>query len=416
MDRKIEKSKWEKNKNVILISLGALVVIMFLGIFSRDKSKKLNIESDYLNIGEVFYGDFEEFTTVTGITQPSEIIYIDAFESGVISDIYIEEGKFVKKGEKLLKLQDINLQLDIMNRETTFAEQLNDLRNTQIVLEQNKNSIETDILDYEYQLKQQRKDYEKKAHLFEKKLISEQEYEDEKDSYLYLKDKLALLKTRAEQDSIFREIQLRQITGSVHRIEENMTLTRGILDNLEVKAPISGQIANLNAVLGERKVKGQRLAQINILDYYKVQANIDEHYISQVFIGLKGNVEINNVEYILSIKKVYPEVANGFFKVDLEFDDAQPEDIRIGQSFRLKLQLGSPEKALLLPRGSFYNENGGQWVYVLDKEGKSASKRELLLGRQNPIYYEVLNGLSENEQVIISGYKGFGDASILILK
>ena len=416
MDRIIKKKKWTIKK-IVWLSIGTIILILILYTFIfGDRSSKLNVQLERITIEQVKKDYFQDYISITGNVEPIRTVYLDAIEGGRVEEILIEEGSIVKKDDVILKLINTDLYLNIMYREAEAAEQMNSLRNTRLLMEQNKLDLKKQILELNYFINQQNEIYESNKHLYNNSFISKQEYEDSKDRYEYLMNKKELLIETQKQDSIFREVQIEQLEASVERMQENLNLVRKKLENLDVKASVNGQLASLNAEIGEAKSQGQRLGQINVLDSYKINAEIDEHYISRVNTNLRGEFEFTGNIYRLEVKKIYPEVRNGRFSIDMEFSDNQPENMRIGQTFRVKLELGEPKEALLMSRGGFYQSTGGQYVFVVDESEEYAIKRNIRLGRQNPKYYEVLEGLEPGEKVIISSYDNFGRADKLILK
>jgi HlyD family secretion protein len=416
MDRIIEKKRWTVKKLIwSSIALAILILILYTFIFG-DRSSKLNVRVDRISIEEVKKDYFQDYISFTGNVEPIRTVYLDAIEGGRVEEILIEEGSRIEKGDVILRLSNTDLYLNIMYREAEAAEQINNLRNTRLLMEQTKLDLKKQILELNYLLSQQKDMYESNKELFDKTFISNQEFKDSKDRYEYLLTKKELLVESQKQDSIFREIQIEQLEASVERMQDNLNLVRKKLDNLDVMAPVKGQLAYLNAEIGEAKSQGQRLGQINILDSYKINADIDEHYISRVNKNLQGEFEFTGKTFRLKVKKIYPEVRNGRFAIDMVFVGNPPENMRIGQTFRVKLELGTPKEALLLVRGGFYQSTGGQYVFVVDESGEFAIKRKIRLGRQNPKYYEVLEGLKSGDEVIISNYDNFGNADKLILK
>jgi HlyD family secretion protein len=416
MDRIIEKKKWTPQKIIGFSVLGIIIIVIMYRLFFGDTGSKLNVQSERITTYTVKRDDFQDYMTVTGVVQPIRTIYLDAIEGGRVEEILIEEGKMVEKGDAILTLSNTNLQLSIMNREAELAEQLNNLRNTRLLMEQNKLDLRKQILELNYQITQQKRDYENNKRLYDGDHICETEFAETKERYEYLIEKKAVLLETQKQDSIFRQVQIEQLEASVARMQENLSLVRKKLESLEVTAAISGQLVSLNAEIGEAKSPGERLGQINVLDSYKINGDIDEHYISRVGRGLTGEFEFAGNVYQLTVTKIYPQVENGRFSVDMEFTDEFPENMRIGQTFRIKLELGESEETLLLARGGFYQNTGGQWVYILDESGERAIKTDVRLGRQNPRFYEVLDGLTPGDIVITSSYDNFGDADQLILK
>ncbi|MDP8269348.1 MAG: efflux RND transporter periplasmic adaptor subunit [Candidatus Tenebribacter davisii] len=416
MDRKIEKKKWTPKK-IIWISLSCIIVILiFWNVILGDHSSKFNVQTERISIEEVTNDHFQDYITQTGTVQPISTVYLDAMEGGRVEEVMIEEGTMVYKDDVILRLSNTNLHLDIMNREANLAEQINNLRNTRLSMEQNKLSLKRQLLDLNYQLSSQKRNYENDINLYEQKYISVREFDESKEKYEYLKKNRELVIENQQADSLFREIQVAQLENSVDQMEMNLEFVRQKLGNLKVKAPVNGLLVSVNAEIGEAIGSGQRLGQIHVLDDYKIRLEIDEHYISRVNSDLVGTFDFNGESFNLHIKKIYPEVRNGRFGVDLVFTDSIPEQIRTGQTFRVKLELGESQMALLVPRGAFYQSTGGQYIFVVDPTGKFAVKRNIRLGRMNPKYYELLEGLKEGEKVIISSYDNFGKAEKLILK
>jgi len=416
MDRKIEKKKWTPKK-IIWLSIGGIFVFLILyNLIFGDHSAKFNVQKERISIEEVKKAHFQDYITVTGTVEPISTIFLDAMEGGRVEEIVTEEGTTVKKGDVILRLSNTNLHLEIMNREANLAEQINNLRNTRLSMEQNKLSLTRQLLELDYQLNVQKRDYENSKDLFNKKFISDKEFEEEKEYYEYLFKTRELVIENQKADSLFREIQVAQLENSVEQMQLNLEFVRKKLDNLSVRAPVSGLLVSVNAEIGEAKSSGQRLGQIHVLDEFKIRLEIDEHYISRVHANLIGEFDFTGKTFKLRIKKIYPEVRNGRFGVDLVFTEDVPERIRTGQTFRIKLELGESKMAILVPRGGFYQSTGGQYIFVIDPSEKFAVKRDIRLGRMNPRYYEVLEGLEPGEQVVISSYDNFGRAEKLILK
>lgn len=416
MDRIIDKKKWTLKK-IIWLSLGGITAIIIIyNLFWGDHTSKFNVQRDRISIEEVQKDFFQDYITQTGTVEPISTIYLDAMEGGRVEELLVEEGTMVQKGDAILRLSNTNLHLDIMNREANLAEQINNLRNTRLSMEQNKLSLKRQRLDLDYQIGLQKRNYENSINLYKKEYISDKQFEEIEENYNYLLETRELVIENQKADSLFREIQVAQLENSVDQMEMNLEFVRQKLENLNVKAPVSGLLVSVNAEIGEAIGIGQRLGQIYVLDSYKVRLEIDEHYISRVNSNLVGEFDFNNNSYKLHIKKIYPEVRNGRFGVDLVFIDEIPEQIRTGQTFRVKLELGASEMALLVPRGAFYQSTGGQYIFVVDPSGTFAVKRDIRLGRMNPGYYELLEGLDEGERVITSSYDNFGNAEKLILK
>ena len=416
MDRKIEKKKWTPKK-IIWLSIGGIFAFLILySLIFGDHSAKFNVQKERISIEEVKEDYFQDYITVTGTVEPISTIFLDAMEGGRVEEIVTEDGTMVKKGDVILRLSNTNLHLEIMNREASLAEQINNLRNTRLSMEQNKLNLTRQLLELDYQLNIQKREYENSKDLFSKKFISDKEFEEEKEYYEYLFKTRELVIENQKQDSLFRAIQVTQLENSVEQMQLNLKFVRKKLDDLSVKAPVSGLLVSVNAEIGEAKSRGQRLGQIHVLDEFKIRLEIDEHYISRVNANLIGEFDFTGKTYKLQIKKIYPEVRNGRFGVDLVFSEDVPERIRTGQTFRVKLELGESKIAILVPRGGFYQSTGGQYIFVVDPSEKFAVKRDIRLGRMNPKYYEVLEGLDPGEKVVVSSYDNFGRAEKLILK
>jgi HlyD family secretion protein len=416
MDKIIEKKKWPLKKILWVAAGGVFILLILYYIILADKSSKLRVQEERLTIAPVEMGYFQDYITNTGTVEPIRTVYIDALEGGQVEEILIEEGAMVKEGDIILRLSNTNLHLSIMNREANLAEQINTLRNTRLLMEQNKLDLKSQLIEINYEIIQAKREYEQVQELYKQNFRSKDEYQNAKEFYEYLVTKKELLIESQKQDSLFRDVQINQLEESVRRMEDNLNLVRKNLESLDVRAPVNGQLASLNAEIGESKGAGQRLGQINVLDSYKINAQIDEHYISRVQRGLLAEFEYSNNTYKLEVTKIYPEVRNGQFSIDMEFTDGLPHNMRIGQTFRIKLELGAPKESLLIPRGGFYQSTGGQWIFVVDESGNNAYKRDIRLNRYNPKYYEVIEGVEEGERVIVSSYETFGDVDVLILK
>ncbi len=416
MDRKIEKKHFTPKRIAWSIGILLLAIVIIYGFSSLGSGSTLRLERDRLTISDVGLGEFQEFIPVNGTIMPIRTFYLDATQGGTVLEVYLQEGTFVNAGDKILMLDNTDMQLDIMYREAQLFEQINNLRNTRLAMEQNSLRLRGELLEIDYQIGIAKRNYEQSISLKEKNLISHNEFERTGEEFDYWKNRRELTIETQRQDSILRVIQIEQLEASVQRMQANLEIVKKKLDNLELKAPISGQLSLLNAEVGESKSRGERLGQIDILDGFKVNAGVDEYYISRISTGLSGEVTIAGEMFNLKIKRVYPEVRDGRFQIDLEFVGTVPEDIRRGQTIRIRLFLGDLSDAVLIPRGGFYNTSGGNWIYVLDKSGDFAVKRDITLGRYNPKHYEVLDGLEPGEKVITSSYDNYADFDRLVLK
>ncbi len=416
MDRKLEKKVWTRTRILYVSGAVALLFVLIYSFIFADRSSRLNVEAEKITISTVSRAPFQEYTPVSGTILPIQTFYLDAIEGGRVEKRFVDAGEFVKKGDPIIKLANANLQLDVMYREALSYEQINNAENRRLSIEQNTISVKTQLSDVEYQVDRVRLLFRRDSVLAEKSLIADQDFKQTQEEYTYWLGRRVLARENFRQDSVLRATQLVQLDESIKRLQENLQMTKQNLENLTLRAPISGQLTSLNAEIGESKSPGQRLGQIDVLDAFKVRASIDEFYIARINPGQTGEFELGASTDSLKITKVYPEVQNGRFDVDLQFAGKPPQGIRRGQTLQVRLELGDLTEALLVPRGGFYQKTGGQWVYVVDRSGSFAVKRSVKLGRQNPQAFEVLEGLEPGEQVITSSYDNFGDNEKLVLK
>lgn len=419
MDRKIESKKGIAqlfSKKKLPYWLGGLVVVFVAYLLLRSDLRTFRVNADTLTVSEVISGEFNDYIRVSGQVQPMTTIQVSPLESGVVHEIFLEEGAQVKAGDKILELKNENLDMQILNSEADLAEKENLLRNTLISMEQEKLSVHQEMLQLETDVKRNRRAYEAQKQLYQEELIAREEYLRAEEDYDLAKSRLELVKNRAVQDSLYRNIQVKQMQESLSNMRVNMQMIRRRKEHLILTAPIDGELGLLDVVLGQSVSSGMKIGQINNLSSYKIEAQIDEHYIDRVMPELEAQFERQDESYQAVIRKVYPEVRDGKFKADFKFDGTLPENIRTGQTYSLNLQLGQPEEAVMIPRGTFYQKTGGRWIYVVTEDGSKAYKREIRIGRQNPQYYEVLEGLEPGEEVITSGYDNLGDNDCLILK
>lgn len=415
MDRKIEKKTWTPKRLALIAAATLFVAFVFYTIILGDHSSKLNVQAEKITLAKVNKGLFQEFIPVTGTVMPIKTIYLDAMEGGRVDKLFLEEGAFVKQGDAILKLTNTNLQMDVMFREAQLFEQINNLRNTRLAMEQNRLRNKSDLIDLEFQILNLKRKYDIAKGLVGQNLVSQQEYEQARDEYDYSLKRRDVLSETIRQDSILRAVQVTSLENSINHMQTNLGIIKENMENLTVRAPVNGQLTSRIAELGESKRAGDRLGQIDVLDGFKVRAGIDEHYIARIQIGQTGEFEFAGKTYQLVIRKVYPQVTNGRFEVDMEFVKDTPSDIRRGQSLQVRLELGDLSEAVMLPRGGFYQKTGGQWIYVVDPGGAFAVKRPIKLGRQNPQMFEVLDGVFPGEEVITSSYDSYGDIDKLIL-
>ena len=417
MDKIIEKKTgWRVafTKKALPWWLGALLLVFVIYLIARPNNKTLRVDKDTVTISAAIKGEFNDYIRISGRVQPMTTIQLSPQEGGIVEKILIEEGSPVKAGDAILVLKNDNLDMQILNSEAELAEKENIQRNTQISMEQQKLNVRQNVLEYGVQVERLRRAYEQQKALYEDKLIAREEYLKAEEDYRLAKQKYDLVCERAVQDSLYRSTQINRMEESLESMILNMQMIRKRKSNLVVKAPIDGELGLLDVVLGQSIAAGTKIGQINSVGLYKVEAQIDEHYIDRVIAGLEATFERQGETYSTVIRKVYPEVRDGKFKADFKFDGEQPDNIRAGQTYYLNLQLGQPEEAVIVPRGTFYQKTGGKWIYVVNKEGTKAVKREIRIGRQNPQYYEVLEGLEPGERVITSGYDTYGDSDVLV--
>ena len=396
--------------------ISGIFIWILASILFGDHSVKLNVQTERITISTVTSGPFQEFIPPIGTVIPIKTVYLDAMEGGRVAAVYLEAGTNVHEGDRILKLENTDLLLNILYREADLAEQSNQLRITRLDMERNRLDLQSQLADLNYQIKKQKRNYEQSGILVDKGLIARTEYEEAKDEYEYLLQKRRLTLETHEKDSLFRRNQIFNLESSLERMQGSLELVKQNMEHLTICAPISGQLTSLIPEVGESIARGERIGQIDQLDGFKVRVAIDEHYISRIHSGLHGEYEFNGETFQLVIKKVFPEVLDGRFEVDMEFVGKEPEGIRRGQTCHIRLQLGDLEEALLLSRGGFYQKTGGQWVYVVNESGTMAEKRAIQLGRQNPHVFEVLKGLKSGEKVITSSYDSYGDVDKLVLK
>ena len=418
MDIKLEKKKgWRaifQKKNLVWVGVAALA--LFIGwLLFRDNSSTLRVDAQLLNVASVEQGEFNDYVRLTGSVQPMTTVQLSPLESGVVERIVAEEGTQVKRGDVILEMSNNSLSMQILQSEADLAEKQNILRNTMISMEQERLALRQEKLQLDLEVSRLKRTFEQNENLYNDKLLAREEYLRSKEDYELAVGRRNLVLERQRQDSLYRTSQVEQMEESLRSMQRNMELIRQRVDNLKVKAPIDGEVGMLDAVLGQSLQQGANIGQVNDLTTYKVQAQIDEHYIDRITTGLVASFERQDTRYEMQLRKVYPEVRNGQFKADFRFVGDAPENIRSGQTYYLNLQLGEAAEAILIPRGSFYQATGGKWIYVLDATGEKAYRRDIRIGRQNPQYYEVVEGLQPGEKVIVSSYDNFGDNEVLIL-
>jgi HlyD family secretion protein len=416
MDRPIEKKKWTK-KRIIMIAGGiSFVVLVVFIIFSTFGKSRLNVDSERMTIAEVQRSNFREFIPVTGTIQPISTIYLDLQESGRVEEIFVEDGAVLKEGQPILKLGNTDMELNIVNQQTGVYTALAQMSLAEINARQNTVSKQTQSLLVESDLIEAKRIYDMNKKLFESKVVALQEYKESENRYNSALERKLLSDEIMRQDSIFTVQQMEQQRESFERQRSALALMQRKFDDLTVRAPVSGQLTSLDAEIGEIKGKGQRIGQIDVLSGFKVRVDVDEHYISRIYAGLEGQYRLADTTYTLVIRKVYTQVSGGRFAVDMEFQGKAPETIRRGQTLQIRIALGDETDALIIPRGGFYQQTGGNWIFKVSKDGGKAYRIPIRIGRQNPDHYEVLEGLEPGDRVVVNSYENYGDIQELIIK
>ncbi|QIK54406.1 efflux RND transporter periplasmic adaptor subunit [Dysgonomonas sp. HDW5B] len=416
MDTIIEKKKGLKKKHIPFVIGGVILLAAICWLIFGNHASKLNVDKQKLSIQSVTKGQFNDYVRISGQVQPINTIQLSAIEGGMVAQKLIEEGSEVHAGEVIVQLTNPMLSLNILDSEAQLAEKQNFLRNTQVAMEQEKLNLKKEKLQLDMDVERKRRKYQQYKQLYSENLTSKEEYLQAQEDYQYAVDGRNLVVERQKQDSLYRGIQINQMEESLSNIRRNLTLVRQRVDNLNVKAPVDGQLGLLDVEIGQTVATGGRVGQISVLSDYKVEALIDEHYIDRVRTGLDATFERQDKNFALRVRKVYPEVREKQFKTDFIFEGERPDNIRAGQTYYINLQLGQPVDAILIPRGAFYQATGGQWIFVVTADGSRAIKRKITIGRQNPNYYEVISGLEAGEKVITSSYDTYGDVQELILK
>lgn len=416
MDKPIEKKKGLKKKHIGYIIGGIIILVLSYMAFFTGRVSTYKVEKDKLIIETVVQGQFNDYITVPGTVEPISTVFLDALEGGRVEEILIEEGSMVKKGDVILRLTNPDLYLNILDSEAQLAEKENFLRNTQVTMEQERIAIKRELINLKFDIERKERTYRQNEELIKDNLISKEEFIRSKEDLDMARSAQDLFIERQRADSIFRSVQVETIKANLDNMRKNLELVRQRVENLNVKAPVDGQLGLLVPEIGQSISRGANMGQINVLTSYKVSAQIDEHYIDRVRTQLTATLDRQGTIYDLVVRRVYPEVRNGTFEIDMIFTDTMPDNIRTGQTYYISLQLGQPKEALMVPIGGFFQETGGQWIFVLDPSESFAVRRNISIGRKNPKYYEVLEGLQPGEKVIISGYESFGKNEKLVFK
>ena len=417
MDRVIEKKKgFQLKKHGPYVAGGCLLLTVLGWLVFGNHASTLRVTQDELTISEVKSAEFKDYVRTNGQVMPIQVVQISPEEGGIVMEKVVEEGSMVHKGDVIVRLSNSNLDLQILNAESELAEKQNLLRNTQVAMQQDRLNNLTEQAQLDMDTHRKQRNFEQNKRLYDAKMINREAYVQSQEDYQLSAQKRSLVSRRLKQDSLYRSVQMDQMEDNLQNMRRNVMLVRQRKSKLEVRATATGELGLLDVELGQSIQPGQMIGQLNDLSDYKVQAQIDEHYIDRVRQGLTATFTRGDKQYLLQVRKVYPEVREGKFRCDFIFRGERPENIRTGQTYYIDLELGQPEQAILIPRGTFFQTTGGQWIFVLDKSGSKAYRRNIRVGRQNPQYYEVLEGLEPGERVVTSGYEAFKDNEILVIK
>ena len=416
MDRVIAKKKWTAKRILTIAGIAAIVILIAASYYFTSGKPKLNVDSERISIGEVKNDVFQETIVVNGAVLPLTSIYLDAQEGGRVEEKYVEDGAIMKKGEPILRLSNTDLLLTLMGTQNTVYNTLTQMQINSNNAQQNTVSKLNQMADVESQLKEAERLYNLNKELYDQKVIGSQEFKQSEINYKYLLDKKKLTQQILEQDSISRLQQAKQDKQSYAGSQQALNVMQKKVGDLIVRSPVDGQLTSLDAEIGENKNKGQRLGQIDVLNGFKVRVDVDEHYLSRIYPGQRGGFTFADSAYVLEIRKVFTQVTNGRFQVDMEFVGKTPKGLRRGQTLQILLALSDERKALLLPRGGFYQTTGGNWIFKVSEDGKRAYRVDIKLGNQNQDYYEVLEGLNPGDKVVTSSYENYGNMQELILK
>lgn len=415
MDRQIEKKSFLRRYAWYIAAAAALAALL-VWIVLGTSANTTTVDASDITISDVTRGKFDDYVRLNGQVLPIQVVQISPEEGGIVREKVVEEGTRVRKGDVILRLSNSNLDLQILNAEAELAEKQNLLRNTQVAMQQDRLNNRTEQATLDTDCDRKRRAYEQNARLYKERLISKEVYLQSREDYNLALRKQSLISQRLKQDSLYRHVQMAQMEDNLDNMRKNVLLVRDRKNKLEVRSAIDGELGLLDVELGQNIAAGQNIGQINDLSDFKVQAQIDEHYIDRVRPGLSASFSRGGKTYLLRVRKVYPEVRNGTFRTDFVFVGERPAQMRSGQTYYVELALGKSQQATLIPRGTFFQTTGGNWIFVLDKSGRKAYRRNISIARQNPQYYEVTDGLEPGERVITSGYEAFKDNEVLVIK
>jgi len=416
VDRVVAKKKWSTKRILTIGGITGIVLLIAGSYYFTSGKSRLNVDTERITITEITKGPFQENIPVNGIVLPVTTIYLDAVEGGRVEQLYVEDGAIMKKGQPILRLANTDLELSLSNQETAVFDVLTQMQNTRNNAEQNTIRQLNQMAEVDNAMAEAERVYKLNKKLYDQKAIGSQEFKSSENTYQYQLRRKNLTQETLKNDSASGKLQISQMGQSYSRMQNALALMRRKVGDLIVRAPVDGQLTSLDAEVGQSKNKGERLGQLDVLSGYKVRADIDEHYISRIFIGLTGTFDFAGKSYKLKIKKVYTQVSNGRFQVDMEFISDVPQGIRRGQTLQIRLALSDETQAILLAKGGFYQKTGGNWIFKVSESGNTAYKTDIQLGRQSPDYYEVLQGLKPGEKVVTSSYENYGEMQELVLK
>jgi HlyD family secretion protein len=416
VDRVITQTTWNRKRIITIASIAAIILLIISSVYFTSGKSKLNVDATRITVSTISKATFQEFIPVNGVVLPQTTIYLDAIEGGRVEQKLVEDGAMVFKGQPILRLSNTDLELSLANQETAVFEVLTQMQNTRNNSDQNTIRQLNQMAEVDNAYIEAERLYKLNKHLYENKAIGSQEYKASENNYNYQVRRMSLTKETLRNDSMSSKLQVSQMAKSYSRMMNALQLMRRKVGDLIVRSPVAGQLTSLDAEIGQSKNKGERLGQVDVLSGYKVRVDIDEHYISRIFAGLRGNATVAGKDFQLEIKKVFTQVTNGRFQVDMEFAGDIPQGIRRGQTLQIRLALSDETQAVLLPKGGFYQQTGGNWIFKVNDNGSAAYKVDVRLGRQNPDYYEVIEGLKPGDKVVTSSYENYGTMQELVLK
>jgi HlyD family secretion protein len=416
MDKPITPPKGLQRKHIPYLAAGMVIILIIAWLILGNHASTLRVSAEDITISDVRLAEFKDYVRLSGQVVPIQVVQLSPEEGGIVTERVAEEGTMVRKGDVIIRLRNSGLDLQILNAEAELAEKQNLLRNTQVSMQQDRLNNQLEQAQLAMDTERKLRTFRQNERLYNERLISREVYLQSEEDYRLAQRKQGLIVQRLQQDSIYRSVQMDQMEDNLANMRTNVVLVRERKNKLEVRAPIDGELGLLDVELGQSVTSGQKIGQVNDLSDYKIEAQVDEHYIDRVRAGLSANFVRGDANFSLTVRKVYPEVRQGKFRTDFIFRDERPANIRSGQTYYLNLELGQPEQAVLIPRGAFFQKTGGTWIYVLSRDGHTAYRRTIKIGRQNPQYYEVTEGLEPGERVITSGYEAFGDNERLEIK